>query len=461
VAKGDRVGMWSPNHLEWVITQYATAKIGAILVNINPAYRTTELRYALGQSGVSVLVAARGFRETDYVAMIDEVRPQLPGLRAVVLLGDGPHPGAMTWADLLARAADTPEEALRERAATLDFDDPINIQYTSGTTGAPKGATLSHHNILNNGYFVGGRLRLTDRDRVCLSVPFYHCFGMVMGNLGFLTHGGTVVLPAETFDAGACLEAIQREACTTLYGVPTMFIAILGHPDFERYELTSLRTGIMAGSPCPVEVMRRTIDRMHMDEVTICYGMTETSPVSFQSFVDDDVETRVSTVGAIQDWVECKVVDPATGRTVPRGERGELCTRGYPVMLGYWDNEDPPRRGPGLHRVRRRPRPRPRAGVPGSGARGAVRRRPRARQQGARVRARARVQPVELEGLRDQLLRGLRRTPVQPGTVDGYGARFTADILVRGPNGATATVRTGWILRPGSKVPELTTLFIP
>jgi fatty-acyl-CoA synthase len=340
VAKGDRVGMWSLNHIEWVITQYATAKIGAILVNINPAYRTTELRYALGQSGVSVLVAARAFRDTDYVAMIDAVRPQLPGLRAVVLLGDGPHPGAMTWSDLLARAADATPEALREREATLDFDDPINIQYTSGTTGAPKGATLSHHNILNNGYFVGGRLRLTDRDRVCLSVPFYHCFGMVMGNLGFLTHGGTVVLPAETFDAGACLEAVQREACTTLYGVPTMFIAILGHPDFARYELTSLRTGIMAGSPCPVEVMRRTIDRMHMDQVTICYGMTETSPVSFQSYVDDDVETRVSTVGAISDWVECKIVDPATGRTVPRGERGELCTRGYPVMLGYWDNDE-------------------------------------------------------------------------------------------------------------------------
>ena len=340
IEKGDRVGMWSPNNAEWVVVQYATAKVGAILVNVNPAYRTHELRYALTQSGVSVLVAARGFRQTDYVEMIDSVRPDLPDLREVVLLGDGEHRATMTWADLLARADQVDEAELREREATLDVDDAINIQYTSGTTGAPKGATLSHHNILNNGYFIGRRLRLGPNDRICLPVPFYHCFGMVLGNLAILTHGACAVLPAEAFEPQACLETVEAEACTALYGVPTMFIAELDHPEFGEYKLDTLRTGIMAGSPCPVEVMRKVIDRMHMDEVTICYGMTETSPVSFQSQTDDPMEVRVSTVGRIHPFVECKVVDPETGRTVPRGERGELCTRGYLVMLGYWDNPE-------------------------------------------------------------------------------------------------------------------------
>jgi fatty-acyl-CoA synthase len=338
VRAGDRVGIWSPNRVEWVITQYGSAKVGAILVNINPAYKTQELGFILDRSGVSVLIAARAFRATDYVAMIDEVRPDLPGLREIVLLGQASEPWATSWEDLLARDGETPIEALREREALLDFDDPINIQYTSGTTGMPKGATLSHHNILNNGFFVGERERLGPQDRICVPVPFYHCFGMVMGNLAALTHGSCVVIPAESFDAGACLEAVQEERCTALYGVPTMFIAELDLAGFETFDLSSLRTGIMAGSPCPVEVMRQVVDRMHMTEVTICYGMTETSPVSFQSLPDDDLDLRVSTVGAIHPHVEAKIVDPATGRTLPRGETGELCTRGYPVMLGYWND---------------------------------------------------------------------------------------------------------------------------
>jgi fatty-acyl-CoA synthase len=339
VAAGDRVGIWSPNHAEWMIVQYATAKVGAIMVNINPAYRTSELRYALEQSGVSMLIAARGFRDADYVSMIDEVRPRLPELNEVVLLGE-PSPGMVAWDDLVARAEGTSDGDLAERAGTLDFDDPINIQYTSGTTGFPKGATLSHHNILNNGFFIGERMDLSPADRICLPVPFYHCFGMVLGNLAALTHGSTIVLPGEAFEAAACLETVQEESCTALYGVPTMFIAELGLEDFDSYKLETLRTGIMAGSPCPVEVMKRVMSQMHMDEVTICYGMTETSPVSFQSSVDDDIETRVSTVGSIHPHVEVKIIDPDNGRTVPRGEAGELCTRGYCVMLGYWNNEE-------------------------------------------------------------------------------------------------------------------------
>ncbi len=338
VRAGDRVGIWSPNRAEWVIAQYGSAKVGAILVNINPAYKTQELGFILDRSGVSVLIAARAFRTTDYVAMIDEVRPDLPGLREIVLLGEAPEPWATSWEDLLARDGETPIEALREREALLDFDDPINIQYTSGTTGMPKGATLSHHNILNNGFFVGERERLGPQDRICVPVPFYHCFGMVMGNLAALTHGSCVVIPAESFDAGACLEAVQEERCTALYGVPTMFIAELDHSGFETFDLSSLRTGIMAGSPCPIEVMRQVVDRMHMTGVTICYGMTETSPVSFQSLPDDELDRRVSTVGAIHPHVEAKIVDPATGRTLPRGEGGELRTRGYLVMLGYWND---------------------------------------------------------------------------------------------------------------------------
>ncbi|HSD49071.1 MAG TPA: AMP-binding protein [Actinomycetota bacterium] len=338
VRAGDRVGIWSPNRAEWVITQYGAAKAGAILVNVNPAYKTQELGFILDRAGVSVLVSARAFRSTDYLAMLEQVRPDLPGLRHVVLLGEAPGPWATSWDAFLARADETSLEDLREREATLDFDDPINIQYTSGTTGQPKGATLSHHNILNNGFFVGERERLGPSDRICVPVPFYHCFGMVMGNLAALTHGSCVVIPSESFDAGACLAAVQEERCTALYGVPTMFIAELDHADFHTFDLTSLRTGIMAGSPCPVEVMKQVVDRMHMTEVTICYGMTETSPVSFQSLPDDDLDRRVSTVGAIHPHVEAKIVDPGTGRTNPRGQPGELCTRGYLVMLGYWND---------------------------------------------------------------------------------------------------------------------------
>ena len=338
VHAGDRVGIWSPNRAEWVITQYGAAKAGAILVNVNPAYKTQELGFILDRAGVSVLVSARAFRSVDYVAMLERVRPDLPGLRHVVLLGEAPEPWATAWDAFLARAEETPPEDLRVREATLDFDDPIDIQYTSGTTGQPKGATLSHHNILNNGFLVGERECLGPSDRICVPVPFYHCFGMVMGNLAALTHGSCVVIPSESFDAGACLAAVEEERCTALYGVPTMFIAELDHADFHTFDLTSLRTGIMAGSPCPVEVMKQVVDRMHMTEVTICYGMTETSPVSFQSLPDDDLDRRVSTVGAIHPHVEAKIVDPVTGRTLSRGEPGELCTRGYLVMLGYWND---------------------------------------------------------------------------------------------------------------------------
>jgi len=331
--KGDRVGIWSPNCAEWVLVQFATAKAGVILVNINPAYRTHEVEYALRQSGVKLLISARAFKTSDYRAMIDEVRGGLPALQAVVYL-DSPE-----WEDLAATPVDA--DAIRSRQADLAFDDPINIQYTSGTTGFPKGATLSHHNILNNGYFVAELCDFTEADRVCLPVPFYHCFGMVMGNLGAVTHGACIVIPAPGFDPGATLAAVAAERCTALYGVPTMFIAELGHEDFATFDLTSLRTGIMAGSPCPVEVMKRVIDRMHMSEVAICYGMTETSPVSTQTRGDDSLERRVGSVGRPGPHIEVKIVDPATGRTVPRGEPGELCTRGYSVMLGYW--EDPER----------------------------------------------------------------------------------------------------------------------
>jgi fatty-acyl-CoA synthase len=338
VNRGDRVAVFSPNCAEWAITQYAAAKAGAILVNINPAYRLRELGYALGQSGVSVLVAARRFRTMDYGAMVRELRPELPELAHVIYLGAERDAGHWSWADLLERGDAVPESSLRARESSLQFDDPVNIQYTSGTTGSPKGATLSHHNILNNGFFVGEALAYTPRDRICLPVPFYHCFGCVLGNLAALTHGSALVLPGESFDAEATLCAVERERCSSLYGVPTMFIAQLDSPAFGRYRLDSLRTGIMAGSPCPIEVMRRVIDRMHMPDVTIAYGMTETSPVSFQSAMDDPVERRVSTVGSIHPHLECKIVDPQTGNVVPRGQAGELCTRGYAVMLGYWND---------------------------------------------------------------------------------------------------------------------------
>jgi fatty-acyl-CoA synthase len=329
---GDRMGIWSPNRAEWVLIQYATAKVGVVLVNINPAYRTSELEYALSQSGCRALIAAPSFKTSDYAAMIEEVRPRVKQLERVVLL-DTPD-----WERLLADATRVSEHELEERQSSLQFDDAINIQYTSGTTGAAKGATLSHHNILNNGFFVGEFCRYTERDRVCIPVPFYHCFGMVLANLACTTHGACMVIPGPAFEPAPVLEAVQEERCTSLYGVPTMFIAELGLDDFESYDLSSLRTGIMAGSPCPVEVMRQVVDRMHMAEVTICYGMTETSPVSTQTGAEDDLERRVSTVGRVHPHVEVKIVDPDDGRVVPRGEPGELCTRGYSVMLGYWDD---------------------------------------------------------------------------------------------------------------------------
>ncbi|WP_031510373.1 AMP-binding protein [Streptomyces megasporus] len=330
IAKGDRVGIWAPNCAEWTLTQYATAKIGAILVNVNPAYRVHELEYVLNRSGVRLLVAAERFKTSDYAGMIDEVRPRCPDLDRVVLLG------SPDWDSLLERGRRGDPAALAERGTTLSPDDPINIQYTSGTTGFPKGATLSHHNILNNGFFVGELCHYTENDRVCIPVPFYHCFGMVMGNLACTSHGATMVIPGPAFDPKATLAAVAEEECTSLYGVPTMFIAELADPDFDSYDLSGLRTGIMAGSPCPTEVMKQVIDRMGMAEVSICYGMTETSPVSLQTRSDDSLDRRVSTVGRVGPHLEVKVVDPVTGLTVPRGEPGELCTRGYSVMLGYW-----------------------------------------------------------------------------------------------------------------------------
>jgi len=333
VAPGDRVGIWSPNRHEWVIAQYATARIGAILVNINPAYRTSELEYVLRQAEVSLLLHAAAFRTADYRAMVAEVAPRLPGLRALVLDDD--------WAELLAAGAGgASEEELAAREAELSFDDPINIQYTSGTTGFPKGATLSHHNVLNNGFLVGETLRLGPADRVCIPVPFYHCFGMVLGNLACTTHGAAMIVPGEAFDPLAVLETVQAERCTALHGVPTMFIAELDHPRFAEFDLASLRTGIMAGAPCPVEVMKKVQSRMNMREVTICYGMTETSPVSTQSLVDDPLDKRVSTVGRVHPHVEVKIVDPVSGKIAPRGASGELCTRGYSVMIGYWRDRE-------------------------------------------------------------------------------------------------------------------------
>ena len=331
---GDRVGMWSPNSYEWLLLQYATAKAGIILVNINPAYRTSELEYAMNQSGCRMLIAAPSFKSSDYVAMIDQVRPDLATLERTVFVDSD------DWDALLTAGDSVPVDRLRKRMADLEFDDPVNIQYTSGTTGFPKGATLSHHNILNNGFFVGEGCGYTERDRVCIPVPFYHCFGMVLGNLACTTHGATIVLPEAAFDPLAVLETVEAERCSSLYGVPTMFIVELDHPDFGRYDLTTLRTGIMAGSTCPVEVMKQVLSRMHMDEVTICYGMTETSPVSTQTSQSDTLELRVSTVGRVHPHVEIKIVDSDTGQTVERGQTGELLTRGYSVMLGYWDDPD-------------------------------------------------------------------------------------------------------------------------
>lgn len=328
IRPGDRVGIWAPNCPEWVLLQFATASVGAILVTINPAYRTHELEFVLNQSGIKHLVAASEFKTSDYEAMIGQVGPSCPGLRETTIIG------STQWDELAG--ADSDAARLTDVADGLSADDPINIQYTSGTTGFPKGATLSHHNILNNGFFVGELCGYTDADRVCIPVPFYHCFGMTMGNLACTTHGATMVIPAPGFDPAATLSAVAQEHCTSLYGVPTMFIAELADPGFDSYDISSLRTGIMAGSPCPVEVMKQVVTRMGMEEVTICYGMTETSPVSTQTTATDSLERRVSTVGRVHPHVEVKIVDPETGRTVQRGTPGELCTRGYSVMLGYW-----------------------------------------------------------------------------------------------------------------------------
>jgi fatty-acyl-CoA synthase len=328
IDKGDRVGIWAPTGPEWTLLQYATAEIGAILVPLNPAYRTSELAYIVNQAGIRLLVAAPSFRTSDYAAMISDARPDCPGLRWVVLLGSA------DWHDLAGRLGDP--AALAARQARLSPDDPINIQYTSGTTGHPKGATLSHHNILNNAYLTGEILGYTELDRICVPVPLYHTFGMVVGNLGATTHGACLVYPAPAFDPAATLAAVAAERCTSLYGVPTMFIAELAEPGFDDYDLSSLRTGAMGGAPCPVEVMKQVVDRMGMTEVTVLYGMTETSPVSVQTRADDTLDRRVSTVGRVHPHVEIKIVDAETGVTVPRGAPGELCTRGYSVMLGYW-----------------------------------------------------------------------------------------------------------------------------
>ena len=334
IAKGDRVGLWAPNCAQWIISQYALAKVGAILVNVNPAYRTHELAYVLNQSGCRALIAATSFKTSDYVTMVNDVRAEAPRLTDVVFLS------TPDWDALRAGAERVSADELAARQATLVNTDPINIQYTSGTTGFPKGATLSHRNILNNGYFTTELINLGPQDRLCIPVPFYHCFGMVMGNLGCTSHGTTIVIPAPGFDPGLTLKAIAEERCTGVYGVPTMFIAMQNHPDFASFDLSTLRTGIMAGSVCPIEVMKHCVNDMNMSEVAIAYGMTETSPVSCQTRVDDDLERRTATIGRAHPHVEIKIVDPETGATVPRGEPGEFCTRGYSVMLGYWEDAE-------------------------------------------------------------------------------------------------------------------------
>ncbi len=350
--KGQRIGIWSPNNAQWCIAQFATAKIGAILVNINPAYRLHELEYALNQSECSIIIAADSFKSSNYSQMLYELAPELkscqpgklkaemlPNLNTVITLTDEPREGMLSWNQLISCADDIDHAALATRQASLQFDEAINIQYTSGTTGFPKGATLSHHNILNNGFFVAESQGFTDQDRLVIPVPLYHCFGMVMGNLGCVTHGATMIYPDEAFEPGNVLKVVAEERATALYGVPTMFIAQLEHPDFASYDLSSLRTGIMAGATCPTEVMKQVIEKMHMSQVQIAYGMTETSPVSTQTGANDPIEKRVSTVGRTQPHLESKIIN-ADGQTVPRGEIGELCTRGYSVMLGYWNNDE-------------------------------------------------------------------------------------------------------------------------
>jgi fatty-acyl-CoA synthase len=349
---GDRIGIWSPNNAEWVVAQFATAQAGLILVNINPAYRLAELEYALNKVECRAIITARSFKTSDYLGMLRELAPEIdscaPGrlrsaklktLGTIIVIGEDAVPGMLPFAEVAAMGGERHRLELAERSRKLQFDDPINIQFTSGTTGFPKGATLTHHNILNNGFFIGEALRLSDSDRICIPVPLYHCFGMVLGNLACVTHGSAMIYPAEAFDPVAVLEAVAAERCTGLYGVPTMFIAELDHPRFSEFDLSSLRTGIMAGSPCPIEVMKRVVRDMHMSQVTICYGMTETSPVSFQSAVDDPIERRVGTVGRIHPHVEVKIIDEA-GRIAPPGAPGELCTRGYSVMQRYWNDPD-------------------------------------------------------------------------------------------------------------------------
>ena len=333
IDRGERVGIWAPNCPEWTMVQYATAKIGAILVNINPAYRTHELAYVLKQSGIRTLISATSFKTSDYVSMVDAVRAETPQLQEVLYLGTD------EWRDLVGKADAIAVDELRARLNSLDNNQPINIQYTSGTTGFPKGATLSHRNILNNGYFTTELINFGPTDRLCIPVPFYHCFGMVMGNLGCTSHGATMVIPAPAFDPALTLDAIEKERCTGVYGVPTMFIAMLGQPDLAQRDLSSLRTGIMAGSVCPVEVMKRCVNDMNMSELAIAYGMTETSPVSCQTLIDDDLERRTSSIGRAHPHVEIKIVDAETGDVVERGQTGEFCTRGYSVMLGYWEDE--------------------------------------------------------------------------------------------------------------------------
>ena len=333
IRRGDRVGIWSPNRYEWVLVQYATALMGAIMVNINPGYKFSGLRYALEQSRIDLLIASSHFRKTDYIKMLDELRPDCLYPKQTVIID-------RDWATFLSSASQVSDARLAEREASLQFDDPVNIQYTSGTTGYPKGATLSHHNILNNGFFIGERLKYTEKDIVCLPVPFYHCFGMVLGNMAIVTHGACIVIPGEFFDPEQVLQTVENERCTSLYGVPTMFIAELDLPDFAKYNLKSLRTGIMAGAPCPIDTMRKVQSLMNMTEICVCYGMTETSPVSTESCTDDPLELRVTTVGTVHPHVEIKIIDPESGAIVPRGTAGELCTRGYSVMLGYWDNPE-------------------------------------------------------------------------------------------------------------------------